>query len=274
MVGKSRLVMVLSYLESIEDPYQYGDNYGDLVEYMKMLLKGEEDYIPEEDGRIGSEKWLNDIKKNAVMREDTGERDFWENRLKDSEFWRYPKFGGDGVSHTAKDQKGKRSPHPKFIEWVKENAVRPEVTDDGRIIADKETFKETGSWGYSNKKNPFNFSLKTLKWIEDNAVEPKRTEYGVIIEDAVDREDCLTEGERWELNERRLEERIDELTKELSEARDEVDLAEEEYAYAKWRKRYKNKEICREVREVIQAVDYHTQIQAILKKLRKQGVHF
>src|SRR5699024_11804359 len=48
MVEKSRLVMVLSYLESIEDPYQYGDNYGDLVEYLKMLIEGEEEYVSEE----------------------------------------------------------------------------------------------------------------------------------------------------------------------------------------------------------------------------------
>lgn len=218
--GKSRLIMVLSYLESIEDPYQYGNDYGDLVEYLKMLLKGEEDYVPEEDGRIGSEKWLNDIKKRAVMREATGERDFWEKHLKDSDFWKYPKFGGDGVGHAAKDQKGKRA--------------------------------------YINS-SPFNFSPHTLKWIEENAVEPERTEYGVIIEDAVDKEDIWGLNPHsiptiWELNEKRLDERIDELIEKIDDAKEEVDLVEEEYAYAKWKKRYEDKKFHRRVKEAIEDV--------------------
>lgn len=226
---KNRLVMVLSYLESIEDPYQYGDNYGDLVEYLKMLIEGEEEYVPEEDGRVGK-------------------RDSFEKHLKDSDYWKYP----------------------KFIEWVKENAVRPEVTDDGKIIVDKEAFEETGSWGYSNKKNPFNFSPKTLKWIEDNAVEPERTKHGIIIEGSFDGEDYLTDEDQaiWGLNPHNIpttlelnERSVDELTKKLNDIREKTDLAKEEYAHARWKKEYKNK-------------DYHTQIQAILKKLRNQGVYF
>lgn len=231
MVEKSRLVMVLSYLESIEDPYQYGDNYGDLVEYLKMLIEGEEEYVPEEnkftlswmqknkDGEWEEKsKLVNwedirgmdtvDILQSGLLGEATHVKDMRLTESPTRDSW---------VGHATKDQKGKRVPHPKFIEWVKENAVRPEVTDDGKIIVDKETFEETGSWGYSNKKNPFNFSPKTLKWIEDNAVEPERTKHGIIIEGSFDGEDYLTEED--------------------------------------------------------QAILHTTQIQAILKKLRNQGVY-
>lgn len=161
--------MVLSYLESIEDPYQYGDNYGDLVEYMKMLLKGEEDYVPEgkkytlswmqknEDGEWETEsKLVNwedvremdpvDILRSGLLGEATHVKDMRLTESSTRDSW---------VGHATKDQKGKRVPHPKFIEWVKENAVRPEVTDDGEIIVDKETFEETGSWGLLKQEKPF-----------------------------------------------------------------------------------------------------------------------
>lgn len=245
MVGKSRMVMVLSYLESIEDPYQYGDNYGDLVEYLKMLIEGEEEYVPEENKFTLS--WM---QKDELVN--------WED-IRGTDIVDILQSGLLGEANHVNDMRLTESHTGDSWIYDSKHKYFTKENKSTKWSSNEKDFFEKHS------KDIFNFSPQTLKWIEDNAVEPERTKHGIIIEGSFDREDFLSEEDQaiwglnpysiqttWELNEGR----VDELTKKLNDIREETDLAKEEYAHARWKKGYKNKE-------------FHAQIQAMLHRFKQ-----